>query len=99
MGRASAQPGSLATLASDRRPLAPPQHPHGSRLPAISRGELQVDLYTVAARTKERKPPSPAGPKGAELRVTRLVASDDLEGDSRNAAYVQAALAIPLRHE
>jgi hypothetical protein len=49
--------GSLATLASDRRPLPPPRSTtHGSRLPAISRGELQVDLYTVAARTKKEKP-------------------------------------------
>ena len=91
---------NVHAVTPDEPLIAPPRSTvRGSRLPAISRGELQVDLYTVAARTKERKPPSPAGPKGAELRVTRLVASDDLEGDSRNAAYVQAALAIPLRHE
>ena len=34
-------PGSLATLATDRGP----SHPRGSRLPAISRGELQADVY------------------------------------------------------
>ena len=52
-------PGSLATLASDRGPSHPRSTPHGSRLPAISRGELQVDIYNrsgVASRIQKEKP-------------------------------------------
>ena len=54
--------GSLATLAPDRSPSHPPQHPHGSRLPTISRGELQVgvghDTVAVSANRIKKKNPA-----------------------------------------
>src|ERR1700730_9738324 len=47
--------GSLATLAPDRCPSHPRSTAHGSRLPTISRGGLQVGVghYTVAASKRK----------------------------------------------
>src|SRR5436190_19430315 len=47
--------GSLAILASDRRPLATPQHPHGSRMPAMSGwGAASRSLHGSGPHQKEK---------------------------------------------
>ena len=46
-------------LSAESRPLAPQQHLHGSRLPAISRGELRSGIYprgsTLASGREQKK--------------------------------------------
>src|SRR5438874_6815283 len=54
------------------RPLAPPQHRHGSRLPTIPRGEPQVDVSDTTPRSALGNPQRKPRPDCAVLSVAAL---------------------------
>jgi hypothetical protein len=51
------------------RSLAPPQHPHGSRLPAMSRGELQADVYNRSGVCKPHQKEKPRRRQRGSLAI------------------------------
>src|ERR1700680_2919796 len=95
--------GSLATLAPDRSPSHPPQHPHGSRLPTISRGELQVGVrhYTRSGLCQpHQKRKTPAVAERGSLAGDSYAASSPLDVGLINGTSMMSPLVMaapPLR--
>src|SRR4051812_12137824 len=81
------------------RPLAPPQHRHGSRLPTISRGEPQVDVSDTTPRSALGKPQrkSPAASRAPLLRARLRSSRDHIPNRCQTRVGTMPTRSVPLQ--